>query len=160
MKEREFTFSPTFSLPSPSSDLKVPILNTYCSLGAKWWLRGGVGGQFPRNLNWSQNLTGDFTHMEPFNILVLFTPNLRASWNFYFFQWFYHLPMRRALLRANVKTVMVFKTRRSSFRPYQRRKIWPRFLRANIWTVRRLNVVPCERTNFQPVEDSSGAVWM
>ena len=26
MKEREFTFSATFSLPSPSSDLKVPIL--------------------------------------------------------------------------------------------------------------------------------------
>ena len=25
MKEREFTFSATFSLPSPSSDLKVPI---------------------------------------------------------------------------------------------------------------------------------------
>ena len=25
MKEREFTFSATLSLPSPSSDLKVPI---------------------------------------------------------------------------------------------------------------------------------------
>ena len=25
MKEQEFTFSATFSLPSPSSDLKVPI---------------------------------------------------------------------------------------------------------------------------------------
>ena len=28
-------------------------INTYFSLREKWWLRGGVGGQFPRNLNWS-----------------------------------------------------------------------------------------------------------
>ena len=27
-------------------------INTYFLLRAKWWLRGGVGGQFPRNLNW------------------------------------------------------------------------------------------------------------
>ena len=30
MKEREFTFSATFSLPSPSSDLKVPNYNIPC----------------------------------------------------------------------------------------------------------------------------------
>ena len=28
-------------------------INTYFSLRAKCWLRGGVGGQFPRNLYWS-----------------------------------------------------------------------------------------------------------
>ena len=32
----------------------TPPLNTYFSLTAKWWVRGGVvGGQFPRNQNWS-----------------------------------------------------------------------------------------------------------
>ena len=28
-------------------------INTHVSLRAKWSLRGGVGGQFPRNLTWS-----------------------------------------------------------------------------------------------------------
>ena len=35
-------------LPLPKSNI-----NTYFSLSAKCWIRGGVGGQFPRNLNWS-----------------------------------------------------------------------------------------------------------
>ena len=29
------------------------VFNTYFSLTAKCWLRGGVGGQFPRNVKWS-----------------------------------------------------------------------------------------------------------
>ena len=41
----------TAHLPLPWANI-----NTYFSLGAKWWLRGGVGGQFPRNLNWSSLL--------------------------------------------------------------------------------------------------------
>ena len=28
-------------------------VNIWVSLGAKCWVRGGVGGQFPRHLNWS-----------------------------------------------------------------------------------------------------------
>ena len=38
----------TVHLPLPKANI-----NTYFSLRAKCWLRGGVGGQFPRNLNWS-----------------------------------------------------------------------------------------------------------
>ena len=29
-------------------------INTYFSFRAKWWLRGGAVGQFPKNLNWSK----------------------------------------------------------------------------------------------------------
>ena len=36
--------------PSPSPQANI---NTHVSLRAKWSLRGGVGGQFPRNLTWS-----------------------------------------------------------------------------------------------------------
>ena len=38
--------------------LPLPLANiiTSFSLRANWWARGGVGGQFPRNLNWSQIL--------------------------------------------------------------------------------------------------------
>ena len=44
-------------------------INTYFSPGEKCWLRGGVGGQFPRNLNWSKNL-----------ILTLYSlPNLKSG---------------------------------------------------------------------------------
>ena len=32
-----------------------PNVNICVSLGAKCWVTGGVGGQFPRNLNWSLN---------------------------------------------------------------------------------------------------------
>ena len=37
--------------------LPLPWVNniTYFSLWAKLWLRGGVGGQVPRNLNWSNH---------------------------------------------------------------------------------------------------------
>ena len=41
-------FWETVHLPLPKANI-----NTYFSLGAKWWLRGRVGGQFPGNLNWS-----------------------------------------------------------------------------------------------------------
>ena len=41
---------------------------TYLSLRAKCWLRGGVGGQFPKNLNWSQNSTV----IKPRNITVIY----------------------------------------------------------------------------------------
>ena len=36
-----------------TAHLPLPYANiiTYFSLRAKCWLRGGVGGQFPRNLN-------------------------------------------------------------------------------------------------------------
>ena len=39
-----------------SYHLPLPWANiiAYFSLRAKCWLRGGVGGQFPRNLNWSK----------------------------------------------------------------------------------------------------------
>ena len=40
---------PTYASPKPSN------INAYFSLGAKCWLRGGVGGQFPRNVKWSGN---------------------------------------------------------------------------------------------------------
>ena len=38
-----------------TAHLPLPWLNinTYFSLGAKLWLRGGVGGQLPRNLDWT-----------------------------------------------------------------------------------------------------------
>ena len=37
-----------------TAHLLLPLanINTYFLLRAKWWLRGGVGGWFPRNLNW------------------------------------------------------------------------------------------------------------
>ena len=41
---------PTYPSHNPS------IINAYFSLTAKCWLKGGVGGQFPRNVLWSQNL--------------------------------------------------------------------------------------------------------
>ena len=41
-------FWETAHLPLPYANI-----NTYFSFRAKCWLRGGVGGQFPRNLNWS-----------------------------------------------------------------------------------------------------------
>ena len=40
-------------VPTYSSPIKANI-NSHFSLRAKWWLRGGVGGQFPWNLNWSE----------------------------------------------------------------------------------------------------------
>ena len=39
-------FQETAHLPLPQANI-----NTYFSFRAKCWLRGGVGGQFPRNLN-------------------------------------------------------------------------------------------------------------
>ena len=41
-------FWETAHLPLPSANI-----NTYFSLKAKWWLREGVGEQFPRNQDWS-----------------------------------------------------------------------------------------------------------
>ena len=40
-------------------------------------------------------------HMEPFNIFSLFTRNCRTRLNFNFCQRFYHLPMRRELLKQS-----------------------------------------------------------
>ena len=41
-----------------SHHLPFPVtINNYFSLRAKLWLRGGVGGQFPRNLNWPRKCT-------------------------------------------------------------------------------------------------------
>ena len=37
----------------PSPPLLKVTINTYSFLREKLWLRGGVGGQSPRNLNWS-----------------------------------------------------------------------------------------------------------
>ena len=37
-----------YHLPLPQGNI-----NAYLSLRAKCWLKGGVGGRFPRNLNWS-----------------------------------------------------------------------------------------------------------
>ena len=44
--------------PPPPTETKI---NTYMQffLRAKCWLRGGVGGQFPRNVKWSNNNAGD-----------------------------------------------------------------------------------------------------
>ena len=39
-------FWETAHLPLPKANI-----NTYFSFRAKCWLKGGVGGQFPRNLN-------------------------------------------------------------------------------------------------------------
>ena len=36
---------PTYGLPLPYANI-----NTYFSLRANCWLRGGVGGQFPKNV--------------------------------------------------------------------------------------------------------------
>ena len=41
-------FWETAHLPLPQTNI-----NPSLSLRAKWWLRGGVGGQFARNLHWS-----------------------------------------------------------------------------------------------------------
>ena len=41
-------FRETAYLPLPKANI-----NTYFSRRAKCWLRGGVGGQFPRNVKWS-----------------------------------------------------------------------------------------------------------
>ena len=41
-------FRETAHLPFPQVNI-----NTYFSLRAKCWIRGGIGGQFPRSLNWS-----------------------------------------------------------------------------------------------------------
>ena len=54
------SFWETAHLPLPYANI-----NTYFSLRAKWWLRGGVGVHFPRNLKWSnffiiQNLDIDY----------------------------------------------------------------------------------------------------
>ena len=43
-------FWETAHLPLPKANI-----NTYFSLRAKWWLRGRVGGQFPRNLIWCRS---------------------------------------------------------------------------------------------------------
>ena len=43
-------FWQTAHLPLPKANI-----NTYFSLRAKWWLRGRVGGQFPRNLIWCRS---------------------------------------------------------------------------------------------------------
>ena len=43
-------FWETAHLPLPYANI-----NTYFSLREKGWLRGGVGGQFPRNLKWLEN---------------------------------------------------------------------------------------------------------
>ena len=43
-------FWETVHLPLPKANI-----NTYFSLRAKWWLRGRVGGQFPRNLIWCRS---------------------------------------------------------------------------------------------------------
>ena len=54
-----------------------PATPTYFSLGAKCWLRGGVGGQFPRSLNCSNSsiplmvlgfVTCDCVHIIPDSI--------------------------------------------------------------------------------------------
>ena len=137
-----------------SSPVLLRKFTTYCSLGAKWCLRGGVGGQFPRNPNWSQNLSGDFIHMEPFNVLVLFTRNWRAIWNFYFF-FSMICPCAERYFVGKLRRLMVFKTRRSSFRPYRRRKIWPRFWRANI-----VNGQASKCGSVWTYEFPTGAVWM
>ena len=52
------------------------LRDPYFSLRTKWWLRGVVGGQFPRNLNWSKTnmLTAKkskiMSHSEPKNLKV------------------------------------------------------------------------------------------
>ena len=58
-----FFRSPDPSPPRPCSSIFIlhpnhketvsDNINTYFSVWAKWCLRGGVGGQFPRNLNWA-----------------------------------------------------------------------------------------------------------
>ena len=36
----------------------IIYIQTYFSLRAKYWLRGGVCGQFPKNLNCSERIIG------------------------------------------------------------------------------------------------------
>ena len=43
--------------PPPPTQLNV---NNCVSPGAKYWVRGGVGWQFPRNLNWSDLLKSHY----------------------------------------------------------------------------------------------------
>ena len=49
-------FCETAYLPLPKANI-----NTYFSRRAKCWLRGGVGGQFPRNVKWSGIRSHTFT---------------------------------------------------------------------------------------------------
>ena len=78
-------------------------------------------------------------YVEPFNLFPLFTRNCRTTLNFNFCQRFYHLPLRRALLKQiqngfaqlgyhatvplllKILLVTVFTTCRSKFRPYSQK---------------------------------------
>ena len=94
---------------------------------------------------------------EPFNIFALLTWNLQTSLRIFFFQLFFHLPMRRALL--HVKSSMAspsWVTTHSCNHGLATQKfrwLWCShlliFLISNVWTVRRSNfrtvsVFPCE----------------
>ena len=50
-----------------------------------------------RIFNRLKHLTGYFAHTGPCNVFALFTLKWKTRINFNFCQWFYHLPMRRAL---------------------------------------------------------------
>ena len=52
-------------LPLPYANI-----NTYFSLGAKCWLRGGVGGQFPKDV-WSRTIDSHVMASEPLKILLM-----------------------------------------------------------------------------------------
>ena len=58
-------FWETAQLPLPWANI-----NTYFSLKAKCWLRRGVGGQFPRNVKWSQKPCIRF-HIKTYHYLKL-----------------------------------------------------------------------------------------
>ena len=44
------------TMPNPSYNINNIYMRTYFSLRAKYWLRGGVCGQFPKNLNCSERI--------------------------------------------------------------------------------------------------------
>ena len=66
-------FWETAHVPLHLPHLPLPYVNTYFSLTAKCWVREGVGGQFPGNLNWS-NLTSLLVRDRPL-YFAIFVPH-------------------------------------------------------------------------------------
>ena len=62
------------SLETAHLPLPYVNINTYFSLRAKCWIRGGVGGQFPRTLNWSTNAINNTRKINSHVMLAVNTP--------------------------------------------------------------------------------------
>ena len=119
-------------------------------------------------------------HTKRLNSFTKYTRTLRTRLNFYFFQWFYHLPIHKVLLPSWVTThpcKHTFALQKLSwlwcshltgqvFYPigqqfdldfgiqvFERLSVWI-FVRLATFLVNRT-----KKTNFQPAENSSGAMW-